>query len=135
MGDKDDWEMSVRVLEEALTDLSIAYNVDEGGGAFYGPKIDLKIIDSLGREWQMSTIQFDFNLPSRFKMTYIAKDGKERQPFLIHRALLGSIERFFWNFGRTLWRSISCVVSTSSSCNYSCEQYCTRVCLKSIVLF
>ncbi|BCR19660.1 Threonine--tRNA ligase [Borrelia miyamotoi] len=95
VGDKDDWEMSVRVLEEALTDLSIAYNVDEGGGAFYGPKIDLKIIDSLGREWQMSTIQFDFNLPSRFKMTYIAKDGKERQPFLIHRALLGSIERFF----------------------------------------
>ncbi|BCR21314.1 threonine--tRNA ligase [Borrelia miyamotoi] len=95
VGDKDDWEMSVRVLEEALTELSISYNVDEGGGAFYGPKIDLKIIDSLGREWQMSTIQFDFNLPSRFKMTYIAKDGKERQPFLIHRALLGSIERFF----------------------------------------
>ncbi|AWG43072.1 threonine--tRNA ligase [Candidatus Borreliella tachyglossi] len=95
VGDDDDWEMSVRVLEEALSDLNISYDIDEGGGAFYGPKIDLKIIDSLHREWQMSTIQFDFNLPERFKMTYTAEDGKEKRPFMIHRALLGSIERFF----------------------------------------
>ncbi|UPA18175.1 threonine--tRNA ligase [Borrelia puertoricensis] len=95
VGDEDDWIMSVKVLEEALINLGIDYDIDEGGGAFYGPKIDLKIIDSLGREWQMSTIQFDFNLPARFKMTYTAEDGKERQPFMIHRALLGSIERFF----------------------------------------
>ncbi|BDU62614.1 threonine--tRNA ligase [Candidatus Borrelia fainii] len=95
VGDEDDWIMSVEVLKEALINLSIDYDIDEGGGAFYGPKIDLKIIDSLGREWQMSTIQFDFNLPARFNMTYIAEDGRERQPFMIHRALFGSIERFF----------------------------------------
>ncbi|AHH08687.1 threonine--tRNA ligase [Borrelia anserina] len=94
VGDEDDWEMSVRVLEESLIDLNIDYDVDEGGGAFYGPKIDLKIIDSLGRAWQMSTIQFDFNLPVRFKMTYTGEDGKDKRPFMIHRALLGSIERF-----------------------------------------
>ena len=95
VGISDDWEMSVRVLEEALIDLHISYDIDDGGGAFYGPKIDLKIIDSLEREWQMSTIQFDFNLPERFKMTYTAEDGKDKRPFMIHRALLGSIERFF----------------------------------------
>ena len=69
--------------------------MDEGGGAFYGPKIDLKIKDSIGREWQMTTIQFDFNLPERFKMKYIGEDGKEHQPYMVHRALLGSLERFF----------------------------------------
>ncbi|OGV23475.1 MAG: hypothetical protein A2499_00965 [Stygiobacter sp. RIFOXYC12_FULL_38_8] len=69
--------------------------MDEGGGAFYGPKIDIKIKDALNREWQMSTIQFDFNLPERFGMTYIGEDGKEHRPYMVHRALLGSIERFF----------------------------------------
>ena len=69
--------------------------MDEGGGAFYGPKIDLKIKDALGREWQMTTIQFDFNEPARFCMKYVAADGQEKQPYMIHRALLGSIERFF----------------------------------------
>ncbi|MGE5680324.1 MAG: His/Gly/Thr/Pro-type tRNA ligase C-terminal domain-containing protein, partial [Bacillota bacterium] len=72
----------------------LAYKIDEGGGAFYGPKIDIKIKDALNREWQMSTIQFDFNEPERFGMTYIGEDGKEHRPFMIHRALLGSIERF-----------------------------------------
>lgn len=71
------------------------YEVDEGGGAFYGPKIDIKINDALGREWQCSTIQFDFNLPERFGMTYTAQDGTDQQPYMIHRALLGSLERFF----------------------------------------
>ncbi|WP_024654970.1 threonine--tRNA ligase [Borrelia hispanica] len=95
VGDDDDWKMAVKVLEKTLIDFNIDFDIDEGGGAFYGPKIDLKIIDSLGRAWQMSTIQFDFNLPARFKMTYTAEDGKEKRPFMIHRALLGSIERFF----------------------------------------
>jgi threonyl-tRNA synthetase len=69
--------------------------VDEGGGAFYGPKIDMKIKDALGRPWQLGTVQFDFNLPERFNLTYIGADGKEHQPYMVHRALLGSIERFF----------------------------------------
>ena len=73
---------------------NLPYEMDEGGGAFYGPKIDIKIKDALNREWQLSTIQFDFNLPERFKMTYIGEDGKEHQPYMVHRALLGSIERF-----------------------------------------
>ena len=71
------------------------YEVDEGGGAFYGPKIDLKIRDALDREWQMTTIQFDFNLPERFDMVYVGEDGKEHRPYMVHRALLGSMERFF----------------------------------------
>jgi threonyl-tRNA synthetase len=69
--------------------------MDEGGGAFYGPKIDLKIKDALGREWQMTTIQFDFNEPERFGMTYVDADGQHKRPYMIHRALLGSLERFF----------------------------------------
>jgi threonyl-tRNA synthetase len=68
--------------------------MDEGGAAFYGPKIDLKMIDALDREWQLSTIQFDFNLPDRFDLTYVGEDGKQHRPYMIHRALLGSIERF-----------------------------------------
>lgn len=71
------------------------YEVDEGGGAFYGPKIDMKIKDALGREWQLGTIQFDFNLPERFDLTYVGEDGKEHRPYMVHRALLGSLERFF----------------------------------------
>jgi threonyl-tRNA synthetase len=69
--------------------------VDEGGGAFYGPKIDIKLRDALGRAWQATTIQFDFNLPERFEMTYVGEDGQEHQPFVVHRALLGALERFF----------------------------------------
>jgi threonyl-tRNA synthetase len=73
----------------------LPYQVDEGGGAFYGPKIDLKVNDALGREWQLSTIQFDFNLPERFELEYIGEDGQAHRPFMVHRALLGSLERFF----------------------------------------
>ncbi|MBR7127750.1 MAG: threonine--tRNA ligase, partial [Lentisphaeria bacterium] len=79
----------------AVAKCELDCDVDEGGGAFYGPKIDLKIKDAIGREWQTTTIQFDFNLPERFNMTYIGEDGKRHQPFMVHRALLGSIERFF----------------------------------------
>jgi threonyl-tRNA synthetase len=89
------WEQATRSLESALKAENIAYQVDEGGGAFYGPKIDLKIKDALGRPWQLGTIQFDFNLPERFNLAYIGEDGKEHQPYMVHRALLGSLERFF----------------------------------------
>jgi len=95
VGDPERWNTALKSLEKAVNELGIEYEIDEGGGAFYGPKIDLKIKDAIGREWQMSTIQFDFNLPERFEMTYIAEDGKKHQPFMIHRALLGSLERFF----------------------------------------
>ena len=95
VGDEKDWDLATRSLEKAVEAEKLEYAVDAGGGAFYGPKIDLKIKDALGREWQLSTIQFDFNLPTRFDMTYTEKDGTERRPFMIHRALLGSIERFF----------------------------------------
>ncbi len=89
------WEQATQSLESALKAEGIAYQVDVGGGAFYGPKIDLKIQDALGRPWQLGTVQFDFNEPERFGMTYIGEDGKEHQPYMVHRALLGSIERFF----------------------------------------
>jgi len=74
--------------------MEIAYKIDEGGGAFYGPKIDIKIKDAIGRLWQCTTIQFDFNLPERFDMNYTASDGSYQRPFMIHRAIMGSLERF-----------------------------------------
>lgn len=95
VGEAELWHKAEDSLKKALEKESLSYQVDEGGGAFYGPKIDIKIKDALGREWQLSTIQFDFNLPERFGMTYIGEDGKEHRPFMVHRALLGSIERFF----------------------------------------
>ena len=88
------WDDATKSLEVALEKEGLEYEIDEGGGAFYGPKIDIKIKDALNREWQMSTIQFDFNLPERFDMKYIGEDGKEHRPYMVHRALLGSIERF-----------------------------------------
>ncbi len=94
-GDPALWEAPTEALRDALIRADIPYAVDEGGAAFYGPKIDIKIKDALGREWQLSTIQFDFNLPERFDMTYIGEDGQEHRPYMIHRALLGSMERFF----------------------------------------
>jgi threonyl-tRNA synthetase len=89
------WDTATASLEKAIEAEDLAFEMDPGGGAFYGPKIDLKIKDALGREWQMTTIQFDFNLPERFDMTYVDQQGKERRPFMVHRALLGSLERFF----------------------------------------
>lgn len=95
VGEDSLWEKAIDSLKKALKRDNIEYEIDEGGGAFYGPKIDIKIKDALNREWQMSTVQFDFNLPERFDLTYIGEDGKEHRPFMVHRALLGSIERFF----------------------------------------
>jgi len=95
VGEEARWVQATKSLEGALRAEGLGYDVDEGGGAFYGPKIDLKIKDCLGREWQLSTIQFDFNLPSRFELVYTGEDGKEHEPYMVHRALLGSLERFF----------------------------------------
>lgn len=95
VGDLNLWAHAENALKDALTSLNIDYEIDEGGGAFYGPKIDIKIEDAIGREWQCSTVQFDFNLPERFDMTYIDNNGEKKRPYMIHRALLGSIERFF----------------------------------------
>ncbi len=93
-GDIDRWDAATEALREALDRAELNYDIDEGGAAFYGPKIDLKMIDALDREWQLSTIQFDFNLPDRFDLYYVGEDGKQHRPYMIHRALLGSIERF-----------------------------------------
>ncbi len=95
VGDPARWEQATQSLRDALEQEGMSYEVDEGGGAFYGPKIDMKIKDALGRPWQLGTVQFDFNLPERFNLTYVGDDGKEHQPYMVHRALLGSIERFF----------------------------------------
>lgn len=94
VGTFENWEMAQRSLKDALDRSGLRYEVDEGGGAFYGPKIDIKIKDCLNRLWQCSTIQFDFNLPERFDLTYIDSEGKRSRPFMIHRALMGSVERF-----------------------------------------
>ena len=94
VGSDEIWEKSTEALKQALNHKGWNYVIDEGGGAFYGPKIDIKIEDAIGRRWQCSTIQLDFNLPDRFKMEYVGDDGVRRQPIMIHRALFGSVERF-----------------------------------------
>jgi len=95
VGEPKRWEAAQNSLREAVESEKLEYEVDEGGGAFYGPKIDLKVRDALGRVWQLSTIQFDFNLPDRFDMVFTDSDGVEKRPYMIHRALFGSMERFF----------------------------------------
>jgi threonyl-tRNA synthetase len=94
VGSDAHWQLSTKALEQALEKKGLAYTLDPGEGVFYGPKIDIKIKDQLGRSWQCSTIQVDFNLPERFGMTYTGQDGVEHQPIMIHRALMGSLERF-----------------------------------------
>jgi threonyl-tRNA synthetase len=93
-GAPEEWEAPTEALRQALERAAIPYQIDEGEATFYGPKIDIKVRDALGREWQLSTIQFDFNLPERFNMSYIGEDGMEHRPYMVHRALLGSMERF-----------------------------------------
>jgi len=94
IGDDDVWELATQGLKDALTENDLPFGIDEGGGAFYGPKIDVKITDALGRKWQCGTIQVDFNLPQRFNVEYVAEDNTRKQPVMIHRAILGSFERF-----------------------------------------
>ncbi|MEW5797142.1 MAG: threonine--tRNA ligase [Candidatus Zixiibacteriota bacterium] len=95
IGDLADWERAENGLRAALERAGLPYKVDPGEGVFYGPKIDIKIKDAIGRAWQCSTIQFDFSLPERFDLVYTDRDGERKRPFMVHRALLGSIERFF----------------------------------------
>jgi len=94
IGSDEQWNEATETLKKVVTEAGLAYEIDEGGGAFYGPKIDLKLFDAVGREWQCGTIQFDFNLPERFAMRYTGSDGRQHTPVMIHRALFGSIERF-----------------------------------------
>jgi threonyl-tRNA synthetase len=95
VGEDADWVHATESLRKALDRMNVDYEVDEGGGAFYGPKLDIKVRDAIGRSWQCTTVQFDFNLPERFDLTYIGDDGAEHRPYMVHRALFGSLERFF----------------------------------------
>lgn len=95
VGSLEAWEHATESLRSALDKKGLDYSVDEGGGAFYGPKVDIKVRDAIGRSWQCTTVQFDFNLPERFDITYVGQDGNEHRPYMVHRALFGSLERFF----------------------------------------
>lgn len=94
IGSLEDWTVATNSLEDSLKEKKLKYQINEGDGAFYGPKIDVKLRDALNRQWQCATIQCDFSLPQRFELSYIAEDGKESRPIMIHRAILGSVERF-----------------------------------------
>ena len=94
VGEPEMWEHATQSLAHALDSRELEYAVDEGGGAFYGPKIDIKIKDALGRAWQCTTVQFDFNLPERFELTFQGSDGAQHRPYMVHRAIMGSMERF-----------------------------------------
>lgn len=94
IGSDHDWELATKSLEDALKEKGLAYDINAGDGAFYGPKIDIKLKDALKRKWQCATIQCDFALPKRFNLTYVGSDGEEKQPIMLHRVLLGSLERF-----------------------------------------
>jgi threonyl-tRNA synthetase len=95
VGSEEQWNHATNSLEKVLKELNIEYKVIPGEAAFYGPKIDIKLVDAIGRLWQLSTVQFDFNLPQRFDLEYVAEDGTRKQPVMVHRALYGSVERFF----------------------------------------
>jgi len=94
-GSSENWDLAIRSLDNVLKSRSIEYRIIPGEAAFYGPKIDIKLVDVLGRLWQLSTVQFDFNLPARFELEYVGEDGERHQPVMVHRALFGSVERFF----------------------------------------
>jgi threonyl-tRNA synthetase len=94
-GHDDKWEAAEQALIDAVAQTGLEYEIDEGEGAFYGPKIDIHARDAIGREWQLTTVQVDFNLPERFDISYVGEDGAKHRPFMVHRALFGSIERFF----------------------------------------
>jgi threonyl-tRNA synthetase len=94
VGDLAIWDAATEALKRAVERAGQTYEVDPGGGSFYGPKIDIKVKDALGRPWQCTTVQFDFNMPERFGITFIGEDNRQHQPFMVHRALLGSMERF-----------------------------------------
>ena len=104
IGEEKDWKHATDTLKDALSEKGMTYDINEGEGAFYGPKIDIKLKDALGRAWQCATIQCDFALPNRFDLSYTGEDGKEHKPVMIHRVLLGSIERFIGALVGTILR-------------------------------
>jgi threonyl-tRNA synthetase len=95
LGGDDKWEMAIGSLERAMNRRNIPFKTIPGEAAFYGPKIDMKLVDAIGRPWQLATVQFDFNLPERFKLEYVAEDGTRKRPLMVHRVVYGSMERFF----------------------------------------
>lgn len=131
VGSEERWTQATSALEAALKSRNVAYQIDPGEGVFYGPKIDIKIKDALGRSWQCSTIQVDFNNPERFDLGYIGEDGKVHQPIMIHRALMGSIERFFGilieHFGGAFPTWLAPVQATVMSITDSQRPYVTEV--------
>lgn len=131
VGSVDKWHDAEKSLENALKKTGYDYEIDAGGGAFYGPKIDIKIKDAIGRLWQCSTIQFDFNLPERFDIYYIDKEGKKVRPYMIHRALMGSFERFIGvlleHYAGALPIWLSPVQVSILNISYEQEQYCLDV--------
>jgi threonyl-tRNA synthetase len=94
IGSDEDWERATKALQSALDDTGLPYEINEGDGAFYGPKIDIKLKDALDRKWQCATIQCDFTLPERFDLNYVGSDGEKHRPVMVHRVILGAIERF-----------------------------------------
>ncbi|MDR3257111.1 MAG: threonine--tRNA ligase [Endomicrobium sp.] len=131
VGKVEDWQKAQNSIENALKKTGYEYELDEGGGAFYGPKIDIKIKDALCRLWQCSTIQFDFNLPERFDITYVDSTGKKTRPYMIHRALMGSLERFIgvllehYDGALPLW--ISPVQVAIININEEQQEYCNEL--------
>ena len=131
VGSDEIWIKSTAALKAALDRQGLDYVLDEGGGAFYGPKIDIKIEDAIGRKWQCTTVQLDFNLPERFEMEYVGEDGERHRPIMIHRALLGSLERFFGDSDRTFRRQIPAMAGAGPG---GCSEYhrsTGRLCRKS----
>ncbi|MDR1195289.1 MAG: threonine--tRNA ligase [Endomicrobium sp.] len=134
VGKVEDWDKAEASLENALKKTGYEYEVDEGGGAFYGPKIDIKIKDAIGRLWQCSTIQFDFNLPERFDISYIDSTGKKARPYMIHRALMGSLERFIGvlleHYAGALPLWLSPVQAVIANINENQLEYCKELLAK-----
>jgi len=131
IGTEEDWENATRALEESLKEKSLAFGINVGEGAFYGPKIDIKLKDALKRKWQCATIQCDFALPKRFNLTYIDSDGKEKQPIMLHRVILGSLERFIGalieNYGGALPLWLSPVQVTVIPIKTEFQEYAGKV--------
>ena len=120
LGSEHDWQKATDALQKSLETKKVDYEIKEGEGAFYGPKIEFNIKDSLSRLWQCGTIQIDFSMPVRFKLDYTASDGSKQRPVMIHRAIYGSIERFYWNFNRALCGQFSFMVITRTNKNFNC---------------
>lgn len=131
VGQIQDWQIAQESIERALKKTGFDYEIDEGGGAFYGPKIDIRIKDAINRFWQCSTIQFDFNLPERFDIFYIDSSGKKKRPYMIHRALLGSLERFIGilleHYAGALPLWLSPVQVVIANINKEQESYCREL--------